>query len=218
MNSTVRILSLSLCNVKQCQTHMLFFPFFVSKDCPDPQQAYDFWHEYLVDFESTLWTAPSVERQENFPENFAFLDKGVLMIGINLVGGVVHDDQEWEDRHDADLVWIDSKYLEYKGQFETMVVFAHADPEIQVNELFFDAFYDMVKNDYKQTQVVYIHRNMVTESWGLENKYNNVKNLVVVTVEGSTWPPLMVSINTDKGTIDVDQEEWYESYSSPGVI
>ena len=59
---------------------------------------------------------------------------------------------------------------------------------------------------------------MVTESWGLENKYNNVKNLVVVTVEGSTWPPLMVSINTDKGTIDVDQEEWYESYSSPGLI
>ena len=184
----------------------------MSKDCPDPQQAYDFWHEYLVDFESTFWTAPSVERQENFPENFAFLDKGVLMIGINLVGGVVHDDQEWEDRHDADLVWIDSKYLEYKGQFETMVVFAHADPEIEVNKFFFDAFFDQVKNEYTDTQVLFLHRNLNMDTWGLEPKYNNINNLMVIVVEGATWPPMLVSIDTTKGTVDIDQDQWYQDY------
>jgi hypothetical protein len=45
------------------------------------------------------------------------------MVGINLVGGVVHDAREWEDRHAANLQWIDDQYQQYMGE-----VLAHADP------------------------------------------------------------------------------------------
>ena len=200
-------------------TFNVFFVFILllyNIDCPDPEKAYNLWYKYLLDYETSNWPEPTkwtVERQdESYKENFAYIYKNVLILAINLVGGEVHNNEEWSNRHNADLQWIDLNYNKYQGQFDTMVLLAHADPEIEVNKFFFDEFFDQVQNEYTDTQVLFIHRNLNMDTWGLEPKYNNINNLMTIIVEGAVWPPMMVSIDTTKGTVDIDQDQWYEDY------
>lgn len=183
-------------------------------DCPDPEQAFAFWHEYLIDFETQFWSAPqwNVSRQEpDHSENYAYVYNGILFVGINLVGGQVHNTREWQTRHAADLTWIEEQYYLNEGDFEAMVVLAHADPDIQANDNFFETFYDRVQNEYTR-QVIFIHRNLGVDSWGLVPKFNGIDNLMKVIVEGSVWPPMLIQIDTKAGTVDIDQGQWYDEY------
>ena len=196
-------------------------PYSVHVDCPNPDQAFGYWYEYILEFEEKHWPAPTawnVSRQvPKYQENFVYIFNGLLVVGINLVGGVVHDAKEWQERHAADLEWIDQNYYQYLGQFEAMVILAHADPEIQANEDFFNVFYGRVENDY-DTQVIFIHRNLGVQSWGLEPNYNDISNLIVVVVEGSIWPPMLVEIDTKAGVVDIDQEQWYTDYMDGNLV
>ena len=168
-----------------------------------------------------FWPAPTlwnVTRQEpDFAENFAFLyptnadnnNNGVLFIGINLVGGIVQDNREWQDRHEANLEWIDDQYKANEEDFEVMVVVAHSDPLLTANDNFFQTFFQRVEKDYSERQVVLVHRNLGVDSWSLETEFNGISNLMKVVVEGSIWPPMRMQINTAQGTVDIDQGEWY---------
>jgi hypothetical protein len=170
-------------------------------------------------FEDRFWPTPTawnVTRQEpDFPENFAYVYNGLLIVGINLVGGVVHDQREWQTRHEANLAWIDGQYYDNEGQFSVMVILAHADPDIQANDDFFVTFYQRVEVNY-DLQVLFIHRNLGVESWGLEPAYNNIDNLMVIVVKGSVWPPMLVEIDTRAGIVDIDQDQWYTDYLASG--
>jgi hypothetical protein len=68
-----------------------------------------------------------------------------------------------------------------------------------------------VETDYT-LQVIFIHRNLGVESWGLEPAFNGLSNLIVVVMEGSVWPPMLVEIDTAAGIVDIDQEQWYTEY------
>lgn len=179
------------------------------------------WYDYLLEFETDHWPAPSqwnISRDADYEENFAYVHRNVLLIGINLVGGVVHDNREWEDRHAADLEWIQSNFETHQGDFETMVIMAHADPEILANEPFFDLFYDLVGSNFAGTQIIFIHRSLGDESWGLERNYNGFENLMVAVVEGTKWPPMLVTIDTAAGLVEIDQEQWYTEFKAGGMV
>jgi hypothetical protein len=196
-------------------THRFLPPF--PLDCPNPEQAFSFWEEYILRYETKFWPAPTlwnVTRQEpDYAENFAYVFNGVLFVGIHLVGGTVHDPQEWQDRQRADLAWIDEQFFQNEGQFEVMVVVAHADPSVDANSIFFDTFFDNVERNYDR-QVVFVHRNLGTESWSLETQYQGIANLMLVVVEGSVWPPMRMQIDTKVGTVDIDQSEWDKTKGS----
>lgn len=176
-------------------------------DCLDPEEAYSYWHKYLLEYETKHWESPplwTVERQApDYPENFAFFYDRVLFVGINLVGGITHDETEWYERQKADLAWIDSNYYKYKeeGKMEAMVLFAHADPDIASNRDFYEPFQSNVEKSYRDIQVVLVHRNIGVETWSYERSFNDIPNLQVVTVEGSTWPPLKAEIDFDEGSV-----------------
>jgi hypothetical protein len=188
-------------------------------DCPNPVQALGFWHEYLVDFETKHWQVPSwnVTRQApDYPENFAFLNSRILFVGINLPGGTIHDQQEWDDRHAANLVWIDSSVGTHDGNFDILIVFGHADPDLDVNGGFFNPFFSLVQT-YDE-HVVFMHRNLGADTWKIESAYNDILNLDVVVVEGSVWPPMWVQVDLRTGTLSVDQSLWYDEYLSTGSL
>lgn len=166
-------------------------------------------------FETEYWPAPTrwnISRQETeYSENFAFIYKEVLVIGINLVGGTVHDSQEWQDRQTANLMWIEEEYYRNEGKFSIMLVLAHASPAVQSNDAFFDPFYQRVQNEYN-TNVVLVYRNLNGETWGLETPVEGIDNLMLVTVEGSVWPPMLMQIDAHNGTVDVEQSEWFREF------
>ena len=57
-----------------------------------------------------------------------------------MVGGVVHDADEWSTRQKANLDWIDSNYQQHKNSMKAMVLFAHADPDVPSNSPFYEPF------------------------------------------------------------------------------
>jgi len=134
---------------------------------------------------------------------------------MNLVGGSVHDVREWQNRHEADLSWIDEQYKSTAEQeedgFELMVILTHADPLLQANDNFFQTFFERVGQDYQDRQVVLVHRNLGDEPWTLDTEYNGISNLMMVTVQGSLWPPMRMQMNLQKGSVDIDQSDWHLS-------
>lgn len=134
-------------------------------------------------------------------------------MGINLVGGLVHSNREWQDRHAANLLWIDEQYYLNEGNFEAMVILAHSDPTLRSNSNFFETFYERVEFNY-QRQVIFVHRNLGVDSWALQESYNDISNLMVVVVEGSVWPPMKIQIDAKVGMVDVDQGDWYNEFLS----
>ncbi|HQY63267.1 MAG: hypothetical protein IPF92_22560 [Myxococcales bacterium] len=97
-------------------------------DCADPDTAWGYWTGSFGRFESLWPAAPVVARQATRDENFAWVDQGVLFIGINLVGGRVHDAAEWATRLADDATWIDTQLALHGASAYAMVLFAHAEP------------------------------------------------------------------------------------------
>lgn len=75
-------------------------------DLEDPTQANKWWHKYYARFDERFPAAWTTERSPNRPENFTFTRKGVVFIGLHLVGGRVHDPAEWAVRLPDDAAWI----------------------------------------------------------------------------------------------------------------
>jgi hypothetical protein len=75
-------------------------------DLEDPAQGWKWWQKYYSKFEEHFHPAWKTERQAERPENFTFERKGVVFIGLNLVGGRVHDAAEWAIRLPQDAAWI----------------------------------------------------------------------------------------------------------------
>ena len=176
------------------------------------------WHEYLQDYETQYWPSPerwNVERdtEHNFSENFAFVYNEILFVGINLVGGVVHNATEWENRQAANLMWIEHNFLLHKDSIQAFVLFAHADPDVPSNSPFYEPFKERVKREYNQVPVVLIHRNLGVEPWSWETQFENIENLSVVVVAGSVWPPLMGAVDfRQEDPFIFDQTNWYDDY------
>lgn len=155
-----------------------------------------------------------MERQEpDYAENFSFYYNNILFIGIDLVSGNIHDAQEWDLRQQADLKWINDNYRSNRKNAQAMVVFAHSAPGLDLNSAFFDPFFAAIEKKYaKNLRTILVHRNLVSQTWGIERDYRGITNLDVVTVEGGAWPPLQMSIDLRNGVdIQVEQEQWYGS-------
>lgn len=98
-------------------------------DLEDPAQGWKWWQKYYARFEERFKPAWKTERQPERPENFSFVRKGVVFIGINLVGGRIHDPSEWLVRLPQDAAWI-KQVLSRPSMTDirTAVVFCQANP------------------------------------------------------------------------------------------
>jgi hypothetical protein len=177
-----------------------------------------YWRESLLEYETKYWDEPTqwtIERgaKNNYPENFAFAYNEILFVGINLVGGTVHNETEWATRQASNLQWIDDSFAKHKDGIKALVLFAHADPDVPSNSAFYEPFKDRVKTDYSQIPVVLIHRNLGVEPWSWDTEFENIPNLSVIVVAGSVWPPLMGAVDfRQTNPLIFDQSTWYDQY------
>lgn len=185
-------------------------------DCPSPETALGLWYDNLLGYETQYWPSGpfSVTRQDpDYPENFAFLHENILFVGINLVGGTIHDEDEWSARQAADLAWVDENFQANSSQIDLLVLLAHADPTIQSSEPFYTPFFDSVQNDYAVPTIVIV-RNLGIETSGVQSNYNGVDGLTLLIVEGSIWPPMKIELSA-AGVFNFDQSSWYANEVTP---
>lgn len=161
-------------------------------DCADPGQAWTFWQEYFMRFDRHWQHDFRVFRQLEREENFSFVQGNVLFIGINIVGGRVHDAEEWSQRLAQDLDWTRRNICHFGKSVSSTVVFGHASPTAK-HAFFFDEF--VKEAELFEKPVLYLHGD--GHRW-LQDHPFTAKNILRVQVDqGSIAPPLEVTVTND---------------------
>jgi hypothetical protein len=172
-------------------------PFFIIpgdnewNDLDDPDVGWGFWVKHFMGFERNFDVPWTVEHQNVRHENFAFVLNGVLFVGLNLVGGTVHDPDEWRTRHEQNAAWVREQF-ESHGDVRAAVIFGQAKPN-EKQETFFGAVVPIIEAFGKP--VLYLHGD--GHVWQKEKRWR-VPNLWRVQVDQvEKGPPVRVTV-TDK--------------------
>jgi hypothetical protein len=161
-------------------------------DCSDPDKAWAFWETHFEDLESSFCGAPLTERQAERHENFAFTSKGVLFVGINLVGGNPFDEAEWETRLQQDVDWVGGQLSQKGPLVRAAVIFAHAGPGQATHAPFFDAFGPLAGTFGKP--VLYAMGD--GHSWVIDKPFAQ-QNITRLQVDRGVEPPVQVTVGLD---------------------
>ncbi|MCH7727369.1 MAG: metallophosphoesterase, partial [Planctomycetes bacterium] len=161
-------------------------------DCKDPAQAWTFWDKYFMRFDSRWPHGFRIFRQLEREENFSFVRGNVLFIGINIVGGRVHDADEWKRRHAQDLNWARRNLRLFGETVSCAVVFGHAHPAAKHSD-FFGAF--AKEAELFEKPILYLHGD--GHRW-IHDRPFAAKNILRVQVDqGGIAPPVKITITND---------------------
>jgi len=161
-------------------------------DLDNPSEGLEFWDRNFRNFEQYFPDAPLLEKQSVRPENFAFVAKGVLVIGLNIVGGRVHDKEEWASRlqHDAD--WVKEQFQRHQSDTRSAVLLAQAMPRPD-HELFFQQLTTYCQE--WQKPVLYLHAD--GHVWQVEKAWRAPNLMRVQTDQVGRNPPVLVTVTDD---------------------
>merc|ERR1712071_157480 len=137
-----------------------------ANDCPNFNRAWSNW--------KTTFLEPSRRTENNWDvshfgdiirqddtANFSFVHKGVLLIGVDVVGGIPHNHQEWSTRHKNNVEWvihqIQSNYV-VNDEIKAILLLGHGRPQF-TNKDFFYTLSQKMKYDLKidMNKVLYVH-------------------------------------------------------------
>jgi hypothetical protein len=161
-------------------------------DCSDPDQGWSWWMEHLYALETAYCGTPATQRQTVRPENFAFVSKGVLFVGINLVGSTVLDTAAWNLRMQQDADWISQQLQANASAIRSAVVFAHAGSATS-RRTFFDLFIPIAAAFAKP--LLYVHGD--GHSWRWDLPFSGAQNVRRMEVERGTTPPVQLTVTLD---------------------
>jgi len=191
--------------------------------CDDPDDGWELWEENLVGLDQCCWhdatAAEDMSRQEGAVENWAFVQQGVLYIGLHLVPGPdIPNNKEWADRLNANVEWLLDRVFAFgESVLEVICIFGHSTVEDESNRNFFESFAAAV--DMWNVPVIYIHQDDETEyPWTYERNLFGVTNFLRIGVREKLWPPLRVVIDTAANTFNLDNELWHVGLVDNGSI
>ena len=170
-------------------------------DCADPNAAWALWEAYFTDFEQNFCGAPPVEAQAVRHENFAFVRDGVLFIGLNLVGGSVHDRAEWDRRLQQDADWVEAQFTSKAPQVRAAVILAQAERSGS-RDLFYDPF-DASASAFGKP-ILFIHGN--SHAWAYNTNWG-APNISEISIEQND-PPLEVTVSLAASPFTYKRVPW----------
>ncbi len=159
-------------------------------DLDTPADGWALWTQYFQKFE-THWSGRAVQtqHQDEHPANLVFQEGHVLFIGLNLVGGAVHDRAEWKARHALCVQWVEKQLNSADDSVSAVVVFAQAALGPKHWD-FSRTFFPLVEKFEKP--VMFLHGDHHNFQW--EPGFQ-VPNLLRVQVDQVTnAPPLKITV------------------------
>lgn len=161
-------------------------------DLDNPAEGLEFWNRQFRDFEKHFPSVHKLTKQNSRLENFAFVSQGVLIIGLNLVGGRVQDKTEWETRLQQDAAWVAEQFAAHRHDTRAAVILAQARPA-KDHETFFKLFTDSCVQ--WQKPVLYLHAD--GHVWQLEKGWRAPNIVRVQTDQVRLNPPVLVTVTED---------------------
>ncbi len=180
-------------------------------DCSNPDSAWNFWVKYFMEFENNWKHETKVYRQNEAKENFAFTSKGVLFIGLNLVGGLVHDSTEWRERHSQNAQWVKKQFSENKKNVRAAVIVTQAHPK-EKHEDFMTKF--LISAEKFSKPIIFIHGD--GHRWIYEESWLKPNIIRIQVDQGGIAPPLKLVMNPEsENIISYDRKQFVRIYNQP---
>jgi hypothetical protein len=168
-------------------------------DCPNVDESWEDWKTVFGDFEKHWITSLQVFRDPERPENFYFVHKRVLYIGLNIVGGSNADANEWKTRLDRQWYWTKLLIETHVVQKEPsdasgVVIFGHADPRPVAHLHFFDPLKNYIEIELNNT-IPFLYVNGDKHYFQFDSAFYGQSNFHRIMVEGGKKePPLQISV------------------------
>ncbi len=190
-------------------------------DCDDFPLSVTRWRNTFVDYEKN-WGSLNfqVSRHRNRPENFCFVYKKAIYIGLNMIGGRVPSRDQWKKRLKDNFNWVRLRVEENIDNIDVVLIFGNSG-NIESNAGFFvqlkglvqkwnsEMIQMQVSNTESQVRrhlpVFYIKQNE-NESRIKEN-FMEQKHFVLINVHEGKWPPAKIFVDTRNKSFTFD-EEW----------
>uniref|UniRef100_A0A7S3L433 Calcineurin-like phosphoesterase domain-containing protein n=1 Tax=Amphora coffeiformis TaxID=265554 RepID=A0A7S3L433_9STRA len=169
-------------------------------NCPDQDQAWYNWLDNFLNFESNFDKDYDVMRDSSLRENFAFVDRGVLFIGVHEVNGRIDDVSEVQARNAINVRWIDAMANTYRDEVRAMVIFGNGRPFLQENNNFYMGMANVLYQ-LNFLPTAYIHANDGDGDESLVYKPYDIEGMDhVVAIQsspGASNEPLRIHIGWD---------------------
>jgi hypothetical protein len=198
-------------------------------DCSNYDVSPSLWKKTFTKFESKYWKKSAAKFKATHPrnrtENFTFQYNGTLFIGLNLVGGVIRNQMEWNQRLNEEYLWTASLIRSYQKLINItngsnsnnnttavvgrVVIFGQANPAAgQVN--FFSPLGDFVQNILKNSiPIVYIHGDL--HEWVYEPNFLGQSSMVRISLVGhGKEPALKVTVNANGKYVNTNKAFIYD--------
>lgn len=168
-------------------------------DQVDPDNAWEVWsgifmnHHSFWDYGGSLRkkypTSAGVQHSTRHAENFSFVCRGVLVVGINLTGGRIHDASERDQRLLDNAHWIRQNYQQFHAQVRGAVVLAQAAP----SDSFITPF--LIASKAFGKPVLYLHAH--GHKWSVRRPWPEQNIIKVQTDRLGIAPPLLVTVREE---------------------
>jgi hypothetical protein len=169
-----------------------------SSDCPNIAEGLQYWNDTFLHFETRYWDHDfTIRRQDAYPDNFAFVHKKTLFVGLNIIGGITRDATEWEVRLSAEAAWTMNMIRDYRQALKQMspadvgrvVIFGHADPGSR-HAPFFQSMATFIKNEL-QNKVPILYVNGDKHEWTYTTSFYGQSSWLRIGVQGFAEQPLL---------------------------
>jgi len=178
-------------------------------DCSDPSEAITHWFQYFSDFDAH-WSPHdfAVYRQmgyggdgddNNTSDNFSFLHKRTLFIGVRIVGGDEDDvsSDVWENLQTANVEWLRMQLGMNEGSFDALAVFGNNDGDEADNDRFFEALGPLLSVMGKKA--IYFYKtggSFRVQQRSIEDDDDDMTSAIrMASIPGTELPLLKVTIN-----------------------
>ena len=164
-------------------------------DCTNPNLGWKYWVKHFRNFDTHWKYDFGVNRQKERQENFSFNLNGVLFIGINLVGGRIHDAADWKMRHAQNMAWVKSTCQANQTKFHAIVLLGHAHPTAAHDD-FFKPLVTLIET--LKLPVLYLHGD--GHRWIKDTPFETNFITRVQVDQGGIAPPLKITVRHDLKT------------------
>lgn len=143
--------------------------------CPNPYQAFSYWAERLGSIERT-WpdydanVLGGVKRMDGRPENFSFVHKRVLFLGLDVVTGDVDAVTDQRKRDADNAWWVRERVTRHYDDVDAVVLFGNEAPDANDHRFFFRTLIREVV-DEAQLPTVYFYSS--DREWSLRRPFDS---------------------------------------------
>jgi hypothetical protein len=164
-----------------------------SNDCQKSaiDAGWEHWTTNFLRFENYWAHNYTVIRNPEYEEDFYFIQKRTLIIGLNMVGGRINNEEAWFSRQRDQFEWV-REIIDLNlptGKAYGVILMAHAKPTAD-HRHFFNPFVDYLKNDLlNEYPVLYLHGD--GHAWMYTPYYKGQRSFLRIQHEGGVRDPIL---------------------------